>query len=191
MIYEAIQDFGQFLAEDKLKAALKGLNPGLHFDVGGNLEFPHPQMEKRQGVWYNGRHVCSMDRGNIPEYKIWMLEAGMADIDWVDVDRHDDVQIAYVEIMPTDAEYETAWMAFEAKRDGYHLDLNGKLFHYRACRMTLQPSYIEYVGWRHTLHRIINKKIPGVTKGTLCQALGLNVHTAHFNEKLAYMKPTQ
>jgi hypothetical protein len=190
-IFEANQDFGRFLPEARLKAVLKGLNPGFHFDVGGNLDFPHPMMEKRQGVWFNGHHICSMDRGNIPEYKIWMLDDGVEDVPWGEIDRHDDVQIAYMEILKTDPGYEQAWLAFEAKRDGYHLDASGKLFHYRACRHTLVPSYIEYVGWRHTLYRILNKGIPNVTKETLCVALGLNVHMAHFNEKVAFMTPTQ
>jgi hypothetical protein len=190
-LFEAVSDFGRFIPEAKLKAALLSLNPGFHFDVGGNLDMPHPQMEKRQGVWFNGNHICSMDRGNIPEYKIWMLEPGVEDVSWTDIDRYDDVQIAYMEILPTDPQYQEAWLAFEAKRDGYHLDMNGKLFHYRACRPAMTPSYIEFVGWRHTLYRILNKKIPGVTKENLCKALGLNVHTAHFNEKVAFMKPQQ
>ena len=52
------------------------------------------------------------------------------------------------------------------------------------------PSYIQYVGWRHTLYRILNKRIPNVTKETLCSALGMDVHNTHFNEKVAFMKPT-
>jgi hypothetical protein len=192
MIHEALHDFGRYIPEARLKAALMSLNPGFHFDVGGNLELPHPMMDKRQGVWFNGRHICSMDRGNIPEYKIWMLEPGVEDVSWGDIDRYDDVQIAYMEIMAHDAEFESAWLAYEAKRDGYHLDTaTGKLFHYRACRPSMTPSFIEYVGWRHTLHRILNKRIPNVTKETLCKALGIDVHTARFNEKVAFIKPTQ
>lgn len=190
-IHEALHDFGRYLPEAKLKAALTGLNPGFHFDVGGNLDMPHPMMEHRQGVYFINHHICSMDRGNIPEYKIWMLEPGVEDVSWGDIDRFDDVQIAYVEIMPHDAEFEAAWLAFEAKRDGYHLGMTGKLFHYRACRPSMTPSYVEYVGWRHTLHRILNKRIPNVTKENLCKALGIDVHTAHFNEKVAFTKPTQ
>jgi len=188
-VFQAIHDFGRFIPEQRLKTALQSLNPGFHFDVGGNLEYPHPQMEKRQGVWFNGNHICSMDRGNLPEYKIWMLEPGVQDVSWGDIDRYDDVQIAYMEIVPTDPTYQDAWLAFEAKRDGYHLDMNGRLFHYRACRPSMTPAYIEYVGWRHTLYRVLQKQIPGVTREALCLALGLDVHTAYFNEKVAHMLP--
>lgn len=191
-LFEALHDFGRFIPEAKLKTALRGLNPGIHFDVGGNLEFPHPMMEQRQGVWYNGQHVCSMDRGNIPEYKVWMLAPGVEDISWGDIDKYaDDAFVTYMEILPTDANFEQAWLAFEAKRDGYHLDLNGKLFHYRACRPAFTPNYIEYVGWRHTLHRILQRGIPNVTLPNLCKALGLDVHTARFDEKVVFMKPQQ
>ena len=53
----------------------------------------------------------------------------------------------------------------------------------------MTPSYIEYVGWRHTCHRILNRGIPGVNKSTLAVALGLNLHTALFNEKVAFILP--
>jgi hypothetical protein len=53
----------------------------------------------------------------------------------------------------------------------------------------MTPSYIEYVGWRHTLYRCMTEHCPGVTREALCQALGLNVHTANFNEKIAHMLP--
>jgi hypothetical protein len=189
-VFQAIHDYGRFLPEAKLKAALVSLNSGFHFDVGGNLDFPHPFMEHRQGVYLMGRHICSMDRGNIPEYKIWMLEPGIEDVDWIDIDKYEDALVTYMEVLPSDgADYEQVRIAIDAKRDGYHMDMNGRVFRYSACRPSMTPSYIEYVGWRHTLYRCMTEHCPGVTREALCQALGLNVHTANFNEKIAHMLP--
>ena len=62
---------GQSIDEVTLKKGLMELNPGIHFDVGGNLDLIHPMRDIRQGVWYNGRHMAPMDRGMIPEFKVW------------------------------------------------------------------------------------------------------------------------
>ena len=180
-------EMGRMIQESTLKRALKTLHPGFHFDVGGNLDMDHPYIGQRQGVYFNGRHICSMDRGSIPEAKVWMCFPGLVDIEWGDIDDYDDAQIIYVEIQRSDPEFEDAWRMFESKKDGYHVDLNGKLFHYRACRMGHAPNYVEYVGWSHTLYRILNHNIPGVTKRALCQLLGLNAETIRFNEKVAFM----
>lgn len=181
-------DFGRMIGEQTIKDMLTNLHPGFHFDVGGNLDIPHPMMEKRQGVYFYGRHICSMDRGStIPEAKVWACEPGYVDIPWVDIDKYDDAQICYVEIMPDDDEYEQAWLAFESKQDGFQIDLNGKLFHYRALRLDYTPAYVEWCGWQHTLHRILQKNIPGVTKAKMAQGLGMEPHELQFNQKIAFV----
>ncbi len=67
-------ELGNVLNEIELKRVLRGLNLMITFDVGGNLDIPHPAMNVRQGVFYNGKHVCSMDRGFIPEFGVYELE---------------------------------------------------------------------------------------------------------------------
>lgn len=181
------EDFGRFIPEARLKKVLKDLHPGFHFDVGGNLDLPHPQMGHRQGVWFNGQHICSMDRGNIPEAKVWICTPGLVDIPWVDIDKYEDAQICYVEIKPTDAEFEDAWKMFESKQDGYHVDHNGKLFHYRALVKDYAPNWIEMVGWQHTVYRVLRRNIPGVTKAKIAMGLGINPESLKFNDKVAFV----
>lgn len=182
-------DMGRYIQDTTIKQALLSCNPGFHFDVGGNLDIDHPMIGTRQGVWFNGNHICSMDRGNVPEAKVWQARPGLEEIDWVDIDKFDDAQVCYAEILPTDPIYEEAVLAFEAKRDGYRLDLQGRLFHYRALRRGWEPEFILYVGWQHTLYRVLNRRIPGVTAETVCKALGIAVHQLQFNGKVCYVMP--
>ena len=65
---------GLSIEETVLKKGLRELNSGIHFDVGGNLNIAHPMMNIRQGVFHNGRFLATMDRGSIPEYKVWAMQ---------------------------------------------------------------------------------------------------------------------
>jgi len=69
-----ISSFGETMHEDRLKDGLKSLNPDIHFDMGGNLDIYHPRIDDWQGVFVNGRHICSMGRGTLPEYDVWHLD---------------------------------------------------------------------------------------------------------------------
>jgi hypothetical protein len=68
---ENVESFGFYLNEADIKKGLQEINPDIHFDMGGNLNLYHPSIERWQGVFHNGRHICSMDRGVIPEYDCW------------------------------------------------------------------------------------------------------------------------
>ena len=73
-------ELGKSMREADIKKGLRELNPGIHFDMGGKLNLPHPKQNIIQGVFYNGRHMCSMDReaggAPIPEFRIWSLKKG-------------------------------------------------------------------------------------------------------------------
>jgi hypothetical protein len=71
-----IADYGQPMHETVIKKGLQELNSELHFDMGDKLKIWHPRMDERQGIFLRGKHVCTMDRGNIPEFCIWSLEKG-------------------------------------------------------------------------------------------------------------------
>lgn len=69
-----MSSFGETLDEFHIKKTLRSMNPGMHFDMGACLNLYHPRMDEWQGVFYNGEHICAMDRGVIPEYDIWRLD---------------------------------------------------------------------------------------------------------------------
>lgn len=68
------QDFGQHLHESFIKARLRKLAAGFHFDVGGNLNIAHPNQWRWQGVWFNGHHIYSMERGYMPEFTVYGMK---------------------------------------------------------------------------------------------------------------------
>lgn len=77
MSIESVVDRGHQLSEHVIKVGLRALNPDITIDPASNLGYLHPNLDRWQGVWYNGIHVCSMGRGNqdgmVPEYHVWAL----------------------------------------------------------------------------------------------------------------------
>ena len=71
---------GQAMREADIKKGLQELNSGIHFDMGGKLNLPHPKQNICQGIFHNGRHLCSMDReaggAAIPEFAMWAQRRG-------------------------------------------------------------------------------------------------------------------
>jgi len=65
---------GYCIDEVVFKRGLQEMNPDIHFDLGGNHDIFHPGILERQGVFLNGKHICSMDRGVLPEFSIYDLK---------------------------------------------------------------------------------------------------------------------
>jgi hypothetical protein len=68
---QVLPNFGHSLQDTELKKVLQELNPGIHFDMGANLNLYHPKIEQWQGIFFNGTHASSMQRGTIPEFNIY------------------------------------------------------------------------------------------------------------------------
>jgi len=68
-----VNDFGRMISSFDIEKGLKELNPGLHFDMGGKINLSHPRIDEWQGVFYNGRHICSMSREAVPEFDVWWM----------------------------------------------------------------------------------------------------------------------
>ena len=65
---------GTRIDEVVFKRGLQELNPDLHFDLGGAHNLYHPGIAERQGVFLRGKHICSMDRGLLPEFTIYDMK---------------------------------------------------------------------------------------------------------------------
>ena len=50
--------------------------PGIRADIGGKTNRWHPGIGDFQGLYYNDRHICSMDRGRMPMWPIWSTTQG-------------------------------------------------------------------------------------------------------------------
>ena len=171
-MFEEQTHCGVSLDETTIKSGLQELNSSIHFDMLTNVGQWHPHQESRQGVWYEGRHISSMDRLQSPEFKIWSVEQGVVEIDPVDADKYDDGHCVYVEILPTDRFYSAALEKAEKNDDRFTLD-NGKVLKWSYFRMMKKRGIVMRLGWRHVFEKLVRAKIPGVTRDSL--ALKFNV----------------
>ncbi len=149
-------EMGTILDEVDIKRSLLELNPDFHFDLGGCLNIDHPYQIIRQGVFFKGRHLCSMDRGLIPEFAIYSLRTTQVRVPSCDV-RYSELSA------PT-----TIW-EFITDADGNEVE-TGVVSVRRQER-----DRIIRVGWRHTLYIVLGKKFPGVDEFTLGLKLGVDL----------------
>lgn len=165
------------MGEVDVKRGLQELNPDLHFDMGTALNQWHPHQAIRQGVFYAGRHVCSMDRGSLPEYKIWDVMTAPVEASFSDADK-EDVHIAFRVIDKTDPNYNEL---LEAARTGKfdHLTIreeDGALLYLRPLKIGKVRGRCRLVGWRHTFEALIRARIPGVTRESLAAKFGVDMY---------------
>jgi hypothetical protein len=147
---------GRTINEICLKGALRRLNPDMNFDWGGNLNLWHPWQEGKQGVYFKSKHLCSMDRGQIPQAPIWSTKKEVCRIEYADstiAERSDPFFAEEVEYRLDGTEVPTGWV-----------------FVNREVKDRLL-----WVGWQATLRKIINHDIPGITALTLSKELGVTV----------------
>jgi len=147
---------GQAFDEITLKAAMIRLNSQVHFDLGGNLNIWHPYQDGKQGIFFRGRHVCSMDRGIIPQAPIWStktegMRAQAKDMTWAELT--DPMTMQEVE---------------------YLADGNSRLTDWYFVKRRVKDRLL-WIGWQASLRKVCNKDIPGITAHTLGTELGITL----------------
>jgi hypothetical protein len=158
-----------------IKKKLVEMNPGISFDAAENrpseyqyvLQGADNMQDKRGGIFYNGRFVCAMDRGVIPEKEIWEMTDGFEEIPMSMIDQVEESRVVYVEVMKTDPNYNQALLKAQRKDDNFQLDDDGKVFKYKAVREGRVRDKILTIGWRNTLTDLAFAGIPGVTVTTI------------------------
>ena len=148
---------GLTLDSAEICRVLRELNVGFHFDLGGNHNIWHPKVEKRQGVFFNGKHICSMDRGMVPEFPIHSVKSFSVSVPSHELtlsERMDPMTLQ--EFLVDDKGMELPTGTHRVKRK--------------------QRDKVLLVGWRHTLGKILSKEIPGVTQPELEARLKISLH---------------
>lgn len=155
------RSFNSSVIEEKLRA--------LNCDISFDPEVRRPSdyhvvgqwNDRRQddfmGVYWCGRFVTVMDRGQCPEHCLQEMEDALVEIPMSAIDKHvhDEPRVAYVEILPSDPGYHMAMLKAERKDDNYSRDDNGKVFRYQALIMGKKPGRICKFGWRKTLCALV------------------------------------
>lgn len=170
-------NFGHTLDSAVIEKGLRELNPDIHFDMGTKLGQWHPYQSTRQGVFYHGQHICSMDRGLVPEYKQWSMRVRYAPCRLDEWDGNDEsVKIKWAVVPPSTPGYiELAMDVLAGKLENYSIRDDGQIMRLEAHREQLVPDKIVWVGWRHTFEKILLHKIPGVTRDTIATKFGVDM----------------
>ena len=169
------RDLGATLNYVDVARGLRELNPGITMDLASKQNQPHPFESVRAGVFYHGKHICSIDRGIIPEFTIWDSDWGQVPIRMCEIERYEDSKVVYAQVLETDERYNYALMMAQRGDDEYHLGKTGKVFNVHAFRWTRVKHRVLRGGWRHTFSRLIAAKIPGVTERSLSLKFGVSL----------------
>jgi hypothetical protein len=166
---------GSTLSSVAIEKGLRDLNPEFHFDMPNSISSAGFVVNvddfeiinaNRQGIYWKGNYVATMDRGLSTEFKLWEEEEGIEEIPRGDEHLYDDGCCTYVEVLPSDSFYHVALSKAEAKDDNFTID-NGKVMKWAYFRFTKVRGRIIRVGWRHTFENLLSRNIPGVTRRAL------------------------
>jgi hypothetical protein len=165
---------GKTLDSAVMVRGLKELNPDFNFDVATKMGAWHPRQATRQGVFLNERHICSMDRGIVPEFKQWSVITSLLEVGWEEADK-EDVTIQYSVIKPSQPEFLDCALHVMNKDTGYEYRPDGSIMRYTPVAYRKKRGRIVLVGWRHTFGRIIAAGIPGCTPHSIGEKFGVDM----------------
>jgi hypothetical protein len=168
-------DFGQSLDSETIKKGLRELCSDLHFDMGTNLNHWHPMQDTRQGVFHNGRHICSMDRGMCPEFKVWDVQTRVVPVPLNQADQ-EGVRVFYSVITLDTPGYEELHLAAQkGKYEDLQVRPDGTLIRLAAHKEQKARGRVIRVGWRHTFERLILGQVPGITREALAAKFNVDM----------------
>ena len=179
---QAGPEFGRTLDSSLIETGLRRLNPDIHFDLAARIGQWHPRIATRQGVFHLGHHICSMDRGMVPEFKVWSVEHYMEEVGWYEADKEGAV-VTFEVLLPSFPGYQD--MYEEAERGSspnLQLSEDGKLQRRRCMAKRARRGRCVRVGWRHTFEKLLLTGIPGVTRESLGRTFGVDMYAFPIGE---------
>jgi hypothetical protein len=170
-----MDQWGKSLHEGTIKKGLRELNSEIHFDMGTALNQWHPMQSTRQGVFYKGHHICSMDREMVPEYKVWTVDENVVPCSLGEADQ-ENVSVTYKVLDENTEGYDDLYaLARMRKDDSLQIRRDGELVRLSAYRKTKTRGRCIRVGWRHTFEAMLQRDIPGVTRTSLATKFGVDM----------------
>jgi len=168
-------EFGTPLDEVTVKTGLREMNGDIHFDLAAAIGQTHPFINDRQGVYIYGRHLCSMDRGIIPEFKIWTQRTIRLEGQWAEADQSN-ASIQFRVLSRGDE-------GFEDKRDiaktGFDPSLtirdDGAIVEMVPVVERKVKGRVHRLGWRHTFEALLRLQVRGVTRSSLSQRFAIDM----------------
>ncbi len=126
---------------------------GLSIDPAGRrLNCWTPRQSEFQGVFHYHKHICSMDRGNIPEMPVWDC-------------KNSPKQVTFSRAMRADVPV----MSIEKDPDGNEV---GDPMCWVWQKL---PEKIHKGGWRETFSRLLDARLPGIDQPWLEKTFGVSL----------------
>ncbi len=175
---------GDTLSSVAMERGLRELCPDLHFDMPNKLEDAQFVAStagfdrinaNRQGIYWNGRYLCGMDRGVVTEFKLWEEEEGIEEISPIEAGMYIDECCTYIQILSSDSFYHEALTKAQSKDDNFTIDADGKVFKWTYFRGAKTRGRVVRVGWRHTLENLARSGVPGLTRRALEQKFNVDL----------------
>jgi len=186
-VVQAGLDLGSALASTRMEAGLRELNSDINFDVairrpddfGYALQMDSARRKAaeqgRLPVCHLDRYICSMDRGMVPEFKVWSVLEMQVEVEWWEADK-ETASIQYETIPINDPNYaDLRSDAEHHQSNGLVIMADGRLAKMRCLVTRKSRGRVVQVGWRFTFHNLINANIPGVTVQTVNAEFGVDM----------------
>jgi hypothetical protein len=169
------EDYGKSIPSLTIEEGLRDINSDLHFDLAARIGQGHPFHAERQGVWHLGDHICSMDRGSVPEFKIWSMAIKPVQVGFGEADA-EDAAVKYKIISPFTPGYTDMYLAAARELDETLVVRNdGSLMKIHVTRPQQVKDRVIRVGWRHTFERLIMANIHNVTRQALAAKFNVDM----------------
>lgn len=165
-------EFGHSLDSVILERGLRELCPGIHFDLAVATNQWHPYIEERQGVYYMGKHITGMDRGSVPEFKIWNTEVVVRPGEWHEADK-EEASIHFAEVPNPDQDLRER--AERGNDPEYGISAKGNVIKRTVMISQKVRGRCIRLGWRHTLWNLMQANLPGITAQSLAAKFGIDM----------------
>lgn len=189
---------GHTLQEATVKAALRRMNPGIDFDLGSRLNLWHPFRDTRQSVLFEGRFICAMDRGTLPELTVWSMMKDVVEVPVSDIHPGELAFYRTVNVRITCLKCKGQW-DMPHRPDKILLCLCGcdnrahsaDLTHWAyqdvptgtaLVRRSVKDRVI-LVGWRHTFKKILGFMVPGITEQRLELTFNITLQNMYLEDE--------
>ena len=173
---------GKMIDSSLLERGLRELNPDFSFDMANRLSEWKPIFgagfnkwnPTRQGVYHLGRHICSMDRGLVPEFPQFKVVTRRMPADSTEADK-EGVTTTYRVIPTSDPGYTDGVLHCMNNDPGWYVRPDMAVVHEEWWKTVQAEGPKEMLGWRPTLLKIMHREIPGVTLRSLNEKFGIDM----------------
>ena len=180
-------DLGKTMEFLEIEKGLKELNVDISLDVpvrrSGDWTYlftpgTDAVAASRKGyaaVYHAERYICAIDRGDIPEIKVYDVEDGYLEIPMSDIHKYEDSKVSYAEVLENSPYYDIALTNAQRGDDNYTIAQNGKVFLYTAMRWGKVRGRVSKLGWRHTFEALLRRNVPGITRSSLSKKFSVDM----------------